>query len=338
MSASLEFYHCNDYVAITIDIEDCPVVELPLTELFDIANATVVDNYLDVVQDYVTQLLEDTTWLAKQSALCILCSRLCIYHRRNEDELLTLRQPALQRFISQMLRCRNGVHCDPIEVPIFIRFKHPEITLPRRTRFPTAISRVSRSTALICSAEAHDFDIARRMSTLDVLCSSTTSVSTLTEITADGSAACITAYWHSTEEGSLDSGAATSEQVPFVTIEDIGNSEYKDTTVPSTCSYFVECQNSLVIISVTSTLADIPHTALSLSCPGFVVCQKKVVVTSATSRMIYMGILPRHVTALVPCWADVSYLEAIEDSNRLLPSISMRFHPIDRGRLRTCTG
>ena len=126
MSASMEFFHCNDCVAITIDIEDCPVVEFPLTELFDIANATVVDNYLVVVQDYVTQLLEDTTWLAKQSALCILRSRLCIYHRRNEDELdlLTLRQPGLQRLISQMLCCRNGVHSDPIEVPLFIRFKH----------------------------------------------------------------------------------------------------------------------------------------------------------------------------------------------------------------------
>ncbi len=44
MSASMELYHWNDYVAIKVDIEDCPVVEFPLTELFDIANATVVDN------------------------------------------------------------------------------------------------------------------------------------------------------------------------------------------------------------------------------------------------------------------------------------------------------
>jgi hypothetical protein len=66
------------------------------------------------------------------------------------------------------------------------------------------------------------------------------------------------------------------------------------------------------------TSGTIQHTAVSTSCPGFVEC---------------------HVTALVPCWADVSCLEAIEDSNRLLPSVNMRFHPIDRGRLvRTCAG
>ena len=306
MSASMEFFHCNDCVAITIDIEDCPVVEFPLTELFDIANATVVDNYLVVVQDYVTQLLEDTTWLAKQSALCILRSRLCIYHRRNEDELLTLRQPALQRLISQMLRCRNGVHSDPIEVPLFIRFKHPEITLPRRTRFSTAISPVSRSTALICSTETHSFDSSRSNPIPDVLCFSTAKASTLAEVTTNDFAARITDNWHYTEEGTLD-GGETALKAPSVTIERLTFDTSQDT-------------------------------AVSTSCLGFVECQKSVVVTSATSAMIYMGIMPRHVNALVPCWADVRCLEAIEDSNRFLPSISMRFHPIDRGRLRSCAG
>jgi hypothetical protein len=214
-----------------------------------------------------------------------------------------------------MLRCRNGVHSDPIEVPLFIRFEHPEITLQRKTRFPKDVSRDCQSTAMICSVEANGFDITRRLSNLDVLCSSTTKVSTLTEITADGFAACITAYGHITEEGSLDSGAATLE-VPFVAIEDIDNSEYnvssqmtllectivkfqrfcirlqlltsfdapQDTTVPTTCPYFVECQNSIVIISATSTMAD-------------------------------MGTLSCHDKAQEPFWADVSCHDTIEDSN-----------------------
>jgi hypothetical protein len=251
----MEYNHCNDYVAITVDIEDCPVVEFPLTELFDIVNATVVDDYLDVVHDYVTQLLEDRTWLAKQSALCILRSRLCMYHRRNEGELLTLRQPALQRFISQMLHCRNGGH-DPIEVPLFIRFKCPEITLPRRTRFPTAISRVSRSTAPICcSAEAHGFDSSRSNPIPDVLCSSTVKASTLAAaISTNGFTAHITDYWQNTKKGSLD-GSDAALKAPFATMELL-------------------------------TVDTIQHTTLSLSCPGFVELQKSVVVTSATSRIL----------------------------------------------------
>ena len=296
MSASKEFFHSDDFVVITVDIENCPVVEFPLSELFDIAHARVVDNYLDVVQDYVTQLLEDTTWLDAQSALRILRSRLCMYHRRNEDELLTLRQPALQRLISQMLRCRNGVHCDPIAVPLFIRFKCPEITLPcSRTRFPTAVSCVRRSTASISSAEAQGFDSLRSNHIPEVICSSTAKASTLAKITTDGFAARIT---DDMEEGTLDGG-----------------------------------ETALKATSVTTmrlTFDTIDHTAVSTSCPGFVECQKSVAVTSE--------ILPRHFTALVPHWADGSCLEAIEDSNRLLPSTNMRFHPIDRGRLRTSAG
>lgn len=139
MSASTEFYHSDDYVAITIDIEDCPVVEFPLTELFDIATSSIVDNYLEVLQKYVTQILEDTTWLDKQLKLCLLRARFCVYQRKQDGVLFTLRQPALQRLINQKLRCRNGIRC-PIEVPLFIRLRDPEIYVPHKTRFPATLA------------------------------------------------------------------------------------------------------------------------------------------------------------------------------------------------------
>ena len=139
MSASTEFYHSDNYVTITIDIEDCPVVEFPLTELFDIASSTIVDNYLEVLQEYVTQILEDTTWLDKQSKLCLLRARFCVYQRKNDGTLYTLRQSALQRLITQTLRCDYGVH-RPIEVPLFVRLRSPEINVPRKTRFPVALA------------------------------------------------------------------------------------------------------------------------------------------------------------------------------------------------------
>ena len=139
MSASTEFYHSDNYVAIKIDIEDCPVVEFPLTELFDIATSTIVDNYLEVLQEYVTQILEDTTWLDKQSKLCLLRARFCIYQRKNDGTLYTLRQSALQRLITQTLRSGFGIH-RPIEVPLFVRLRSPDIEVPRKTRFPVTLA------------------------------------------------------------------------------------------------------------------------------------------------------------------------------------------------------
>jgi hypothetical protein len=145
MAAPRESYQAGNLVVITVDIEDCPLVEFPLTELFDITTLTVVENYLDVLRDYVTQVLEDTTWLDNQSTLRLLRARLGVYHRRNEDGLcISMRKPALQRRITQTLRgCDKigGVHRPVIEVPIFIRFLRPEVNLPCKTSFPLAIPR-----------------------------------------------------------------------------------------------------------------------------------------------------------------------------------------------------
>jgi hypothetical protein len=324
MMAPREFYHSDDYVVITVDIEDCPLVEFPLTELFDIATSTVVDNYLEVVQDYVTQLIEDTTWLDTQSAKCLLCSRLRMYHRRNEGELLSLRQPALQRLITQKLRFRNGVNYDPIEVPLFIRFMNPDITLPRKTRFPTAISRISRSIASIFSNEAHGFDGARSYPCPipGVLCPSTTKMSTLTGTTSNCSARRI---MHTEDldcsDTTLDAALVTTEDVEYYNASSrMTLPECKSVNCPYSC-----IQSQLLILDT------VQHTAVtSTSSDG-------VATTPATSTIADMGTLPYHIAMPVSFWADNSCHHDIEDFNRLLPSIGMKFHPIDRGRLRSCT-
>jgi hypothetical protein len=132
MSAPGEFYHPDNYVVMAVDnIEDCPLVEFPLSALFDITTSTVVEDYLEVLHDHITQLLEDTTWLEEQSRLSLLCARFAVYHQRTYGELVSLRKPALQRLITQTLRNNSGVH-DPIEVPVFIRFfMMPDNALPR---------------------------------------------------------------------------------------------------------------------------------------------------------------------------------------------------------------
>lgn len=328
MMAPREFFHSDDYVVITVDIEDCPLVEFPLTELFDIATSKVVDNYLEVVQDYVTQLIEDTTWLDTQSRSCLLRARFCMYHWRNKGKLLSLRQPALQRLIAQMLRCRNnGIQsCHPIEVPLFIRFVRPAITLPRKTIFPTAAPRVGQSTAIIRSAEAHGFDSTRIMTIPDVVCSGTTKVPTLAEITPDSFAARFTEYGHDcTEKDALEDCYNTME-APFVYIEDM---DYNTSPQMTLLKNIVEGPHfGIRLLLLTFDMAQ--HTAVPTTRPGLVECQNGVMIVSATSSTLPC----RVATSSVPSWADDSCQDAIEDSNRLLPSIDMRFHPIDRGRVR----
>jgi hypothetical protein len=313
MMVSKEFHHSDDYVVITVDIEDCPLVEFPLTELFDIATSRIVDNYLQVVQDYVMQLLEDTTWLDMQSTSCLLRARFSIYHRRDKGELLTLRQPALQRLISQMLRYRNGIHsCHPIEVPLFIRFLRPAITLPRKTRFPTAVPGVNRSIT-----EAQGFVSTRSMP-------------------SNGFSACCTeAHVDTIDEATTNGSYYTMEAAP-INIEDMGyHTSLSETATLLKCSIVNEGphfgnQSQLL------TFDTVQHTTVPASCPGLVESQNVALIISSSSAMTDIGTLLCYVTTPVSFWADVSCQTAIETSNRLLPSIDMRFHPIDRGRFLHC--
>jgi hypothetical protein len=341
MMAPREFYHADDHVVITVDIEDCPLVEFPLVDLFDIVTSTVVDNYLEVVQDYVTQVLEDTTWLDKQTRLCLLRARLCVYHRRHEGELLTLRQPALQRSITQMLRCRNGTHCHPIEVPLFIRFKQLAITLPCKTRFPTdmpPVHIVGRSNAMIRSDGVHDFDSRANTPIPDVHCPSTPKVSTLAEITRNPLAESFANREDSTAcESTLD-GSDTTMGVPFVTIKDF---DY-NTPLPMTPLEGTIAKNGRHVgfqfLQFLSFDTVPQHTAVPTTHCRFVEHQNGGMIFAAVFAMTGMGTLPHHVPTPTPFWSNVSCQTTIEDCNRLLLPIGMRFHPIDRGRLLVCTG
>ena len=84
-------------------------------------------------------LLEDTTWLDKQLKLCLLRARFCTYQRKNDGTLYSLRQSALQRLIIQTLHCGYGIH-RPVEVPLFVRLRSPEINVHRKTRFLVALA------------------------------------------------------------------------------------------------------------------------------------------------------------------------------------------------------
>jgi hypothetical protein len=132
MSASREFLSPHNItVVVTVDIDDCPMAIIPLTELFDFTTLTVVEDYLRVLGGYVKQQLESTTWLDKQSSSDLLSARFATYEVRDTGELVSIRKPAIQRMIVRNLQCYND-NQSWSTIPILIAFMVSASKLPRR--------------------------------------------------------------------------------------------------------------------------------------------------------------------------------------------------------------
>ena len=134
-------YHPDDHIVMVVDIEDCPVADVPLTEIYDTGNATLIDEYLSVLKRYVVQQIEDTIWLDDQSTTPLFDAGFAIFHRKADGAVQSLRRPALQRLIDQTIRNRPNV-TDLVRVEILIRFQIPISKLPRQSRSPPTIPSV----------------------------------------------------------------------------------------------------------------------------------------------------------------------------------------------------
>ena len=133
MSTSREFLCLSDdFVVITADIEDCPLVDIPLTELFDLTTCTLVANYLQVLHCYVIQLLEDTVWMDIESFSRLLFAGYGMYH---DGKLLDMEKAAFQRHILQTLR-HSFENNQPFAVSLITRFSVPDTGLPRPLAVP----------------------------------------------------------------------------------------------------------------------------------------------------------------------------------------------------------
>ena len=53
MADAEEIQYNNDCLVITINIVDCPMAEIPLTEVFNVTTMSLLDNYHDVIRDTV---------------------------------------------------------------------------------------------------------------------------------------------------------------------------------------------------------------------------------------------------------------------------------------------
>jgi hypothetical protein len=144
MTDAEEIQYNNDCLVISIDIVDCPMAEIPLTEVFDVPTMTLVDNFHDVIRDSVRQQLEHTTWLSAELLTTLTDPGFGMYHARDRNSVIMLRKPALQRLIIQRLKDQTRPS-DIVHVPVLIQFLLPDVDIPRPPSSSSASDSVRES-------------------------------------------------------------------------------------------------------------------------------------------------------------------------------------------------
>jgi Reverse transcriptase (RNA-dependent DNA polymerase)/GAG-pre-integrase domain len=134
-------HHVDDFVEMTVDIDDCPLAELPLTEIYNVATLSLNDDYLTILRTYIEQQLDDTSWLDDQSLSPLFDAGFRTLHRKVNGSIVSLRKASFQRLIEQTLR--NRISADaPISIPILIRFMVRDGALPLRGATATVPSEI----------------------------------------------------------------------------------------------------------------------------------------------------------------------------------------------------
>ena len=82
---------------------DGPMAEISCSEMLNMSTSMLLDNYHDILQETVVQLLEDTTWVNDTTMSTLLNAGFGMYHVREHDVIISLRKSALQRLISQSM-------------------------------------------------------------------------------------------------------------------------------------------------------------------------------------------------------------------------------------------
>ncbi len=152
MTDAEEIQYNNDCLVISINIVDCPMAEIPLTEVFNVPTKLLVDNYHDVICDSVWQQLEHTTWLSANLLPTLTDPGFGMYHARDRNLVIMLQKPALQCLINQRLKDRSRPS-DIVHVPVLIRFLIPDSDIPKPPSSFAASNSVPRA-ALDVPAEA----------------------------------------------------------------------------------------------------------------------------------------------------------------------------------------
>jgi hypothetical protein len=130
MVAAEEVLQLDDCFLVHIDIESCPMAEIPLTDIFDMVTFTIFDNYREILRDTIVQMLEDTTWVNESTMSTLLDAGFGTFQVRDGGTIISLRQAALQRLVIQSIANR-ATPVVSMQIPIMVRFLLSDAELPR---------------------------------------------------------------------------------------------------------------------------------------------------------------------------------------------------------------
>jgi hypothetical protein len=335
MSALKEFsYVSDDVITIMADIDDCPLLEIPLTELFDLSSFTIVENYLQVLQRYVIELLEDTVWMDMQSFRYLLSADFDVFYPTDYGEMIAMLKQPFQQRILQSLR-HSHAYDHEFELSILISFRVHATDLPHHRLCPTASSPPPPESTTSANKRRPPMLKYRNVGPSEVVTLfSPSCVSALNQsnprvnalsvlVLEDFDQDCIRRGDDEDEHCIVDSAHGIGVIAVQVNVFDIltGNVHAEDNAlVGSTIGLFAKTTNPMKI----ATFPKKPHVMEENSIATF---QPPIPATGSCFVDHQNWITP-----IFRIWTAVCYKAAIVNSNRLLLSTSMRFQPIDRGR------
>jgi hypothetical protein len=98
-----EHSQLHDCFIINLDIEDSPVAEISLVDVYDMVTSTRLNNYREAIRETIMQILKDTMWVSTIMMKDFMKTSFVIFEAREGGMTVLLRTSRLQRFISQSI-------------------------------------------------------------------------------------------------------------------------------------------------------------------------------------------------------------------------------------------
>jgi hypothetical protein len=134
MGSAGEISQLHNCFLIRIEIENSPVAEISLVNVYDMVTSTLLDNYRDTIREAIVQILKDTMWVSKIMIEEFICASFGIFEVCEGGMAVSLLTSSLQRFVSQSILSRSMIPIESIKIPLWIRFKSPDRALPTPPR------------------------------------------------------------------------------------------------------------------------------------------------------------------------------------------------------------
>ena len=101
------------------------------SQSYDLVTSSLADNHREIIRKAIVQILEDTMWITPTMMSVFLDAPFSIFDIRVDGTAISLRATSLQRLIMQSIASRSTTPIVDLRMPLLIKFKSPEVSLPR---------------------------------------------------------------------------------------------------------------------------------------------------------------------------------------------------------------